>query len=140
MPTERIELNYAVVDALCGVRCTLEEIAAQCNCSPDTVQRRIKEDKGMTFLEYWKIKSSSGSIALRRKQYQLAMSGNVSMLIWLGKQHLGQKEQSKVETELTGAGGGPLDVNVNDVRERVTSRITSISTRIGAGISTPSSN
>ena len=31
-------------------------------------------------------------IELKKKQWDLAMDGDVRMLIWLGKQHLGQKE------------------------------------------------
>ena len=32
-------------------------------------------------------------VAIKEKQFQVAMDdGNVQMLIWLGKQHLGQKE------------------------------------------------
>ena len=32
-------------------------------------------------------------IELRQKQWEVAMEGNVQMLIWLGKQVLGQTEQ-----------------------------------------------
>ena len=35
--------------------------------------------------------------SLREKQYDVAMSGNVSMLIWLGKQVLGQSDKQEVE-------------------------------------------
>lgn len=38
---------------------------------------------------------------LRRKQYTLALSGNIQMLIWLGKQELDQKEP-KQEYEHSG--------------------------------------
>ena len=31
-------------------------------------------------------------IALRKKQWELALPGDTKMLIWLGKQHLGQKD------------------------------------------------
>lgn len=31
--------------------------------------------------------------SLRRKQIAVAMTGSVAMLIWLGKQHLGQQEK-----------------------------------------------
>ena len=31
-------------------------------------------------------------IALKKKQWELAMAGDTKMLIWLGKQHLGQKD------------------------------------------------
>jgi hypothetical protein len=36
--------------------------------------------------------------SLRRKQYETAMSGNATMLIWLGKQYLGQSAKRQVET------------------------------------------
>jgi hypothetical protein len=36
---------------------------------------------------------------LASKQYQVAMSGNVSMLIWLGKQWLGQKDKHEISEE-----------------------------------------
>ena len=32
-------------------------------------------------------------MSLRRKQYEVALSGNPSMLIWLGKNVLGQSDQ-----------------------------------------------
>ena len=31
-------------------------------------------------------------IELREKQWEVAMDGNVQMLIWLGKQYLGQRD------------------------------------------------
>ncbi len=34
-------------------------------------------------------------MSLRRRQYSAAMDGNSTMLIWLGKQWLGQKEPEK---------------------------------------------
>ena len=37
-------------------------------------------------------------MSLRRKQYEVAMSGNTSMLIWLGKNILGQRDH--VENEI----------------------------------------
>lgn len=38
---------------------------------------------------------AQGRVALRRKQWQKAMQGNVPMLIHLGNQHLAQKEPDK---------------------------------------------
>ena len=34
-----------------------------------------------------------GKISLRRAQFEKALNGNVVMQIWLGKQHLDQKEK-----------------------------------------------
>jgi len=35
-------------------------------------------------------------IKLAQKQYEVAMSGNVTMLIWLGKQYLSQSEKQEL--------------------------------------------
>jgi hypothetical protein len=34
---------------------------------------------------------------LRRRQIRAALDGNITMLIWLGKQYLGQRDQVYVE-------------------------------------------
>jgi hypothetical protein len=44
--------------------------------------------------------------SLRRKQIQVAMSGNVTMLIWLGKQHLSQTDRQEARVTLT-----PAEIN-----------------------------
>lgn len=67
----------------------------------------------MSFAEYSDQKRAKGKLSLRRKQFQLALSGDRTMLIWLGKQYLGQVDKS----ELTGKNGGPIekrDVPAND--------------------------
>jgi len=38
-------------------------------------------------------------IELRQKQFEMAMNGDVRMLIWLGKQYLGQSEKPEVVTD-----------------------------------------
>ena len=38
-------------------------------------------------------------IELRKKQWEVAMDGDVRMLIWLGKQYLGQSESPEVKWE-----------------------------------------
>jgi hypothetical protein len=57
----------------------------------------------MTYAAYFEQKAAKGRISLRRKQFEVAQGGNVTMLIWLGKQHLEQAEK----VEQTGRGGGP---------------------------------
>jgi hypothetical protein len=42
---------------------------------------------------------SDGKQDLRRKQQEKAMDGNVTMLIWLGKQRLGQAEKTESKVE-----------------------------------------
>lgn len=79
-----------------------EYVAEKLGISVDTLARRIKERFGLTFAEYKKKKEESIKSNLRKKQYDVAMSGNVTMLIWLGKQLLGQSEkvEEKIEQEV----------------------------------------
>lgn len=86
-------------EKLCGMWCTLVEIADFFGVSEDTVESWCKDNYGMTFSEVYKRRSSQGNISLRRWQLKSAEKGNVTMQIWLGKQHLGQKEKVEVETE-----------------------------------------
>ena len=72
------------------------ECAAVLSCSPDTIQRRHAEAYLLG------LNMCKGS--LRRKQYEMAMAGNVTALIWLGKNLLDQSDKQ----ELTGKGGEPL--------------------------------
>lgn len=91
----RIEIDWEQFDKLCAMQATLVEIASWFNCTIDTIENRCKSDQGMLFSEYWAQKAAKGKISLRRKQLDVAMSGNVSMLIWLGKQYLNQKDKSE---------------------------------------------
>jgi hypothetical protein len=77
---------------------TAEYCAEQLGISADSLDRRLREKFGHGFAEYKKKVQEPMRINLLKKQYDVAMSGNVSMLIWLGKQHLGQKD--KVEQEV----------------------------------------
>jgi uncharacterized protein (DUF305 family) len=44
---------------------------------------------------------NNGKTALRRKQFELAMAGDRTMLVWLGKQELGQSDKRHIEQEVT---------------------------------------
>lgn len=93
-PRKEIDLN--TLDKLIGIQCSAEECAQFFEVSADTIDRRIKEEYSMGFAEYFTIKRGQGKIALRRKQYQVALSGNTTLLIWLGKQYLGQTEKTSL--------------------------------------------
>lgn len=89
---EDIEFNgWDQLDALI-VWASQEYCAEKLGISADSLARRLKE-KGFSFAEYKKQKQEPMRINLLKKQYDVAMSGNVSMLIWLGKQHLGQSDK-----------------------------------------------
>ena len=91
---QKIEIDFKIVAAMCQVWSTEQEIADSLKCSVDTLYRRCKEQNGCNFAEYYKSNNSSGKISLRRAQYKHAVKGNASLLIWLGKQYLGQRDQA----------------------------------------------
>ena len=93
MGRPKIEIKWNEIEKLCQMLCTLVEIAGWFRCSEDTIERRCKEEKKCTFADFYKRYSSGGKISIRRAQYKAAMNGNVAMLIWLGKQHLGQRDK-----------------------------------------------
>lgn len=75
-----------------------EYIAEQLGMSSDTLSRRIEERYGCTFAEYRYKRQEVLRMNLRKKQYQIAMEdGNVTMLIWLGKNMLGQSDKNEVK-------------------------------------------
>lgn len=92
----KIQIDNKQFEKLCGMQCTLEEIAGFFDCSMDTIERWCKRSYKMTFAETYKKYSYAGKLTLRRAQFKLAEK-NASMAIWLGKQYLGQKDV--VETE-----------------------------------------
>lgn len=98
---EWTDKEYRTFEGLCGIQATIEEIENVLNIDHKTINRLCKEHytdsngKSMNFSQVYKKYSSTGKMSLRRKQYEVANAGNVSMLIWLGKQYLGQKEQQE---------------------------------------------
>lgn len=95
-----IVIDWKEFDKLCYMQCTLNEIAAWFECSPDTIENRCWDEQGVKFSDYYAEKKDKGRISLRRAQYQAAVDGkNTSMMIWLGKQYLGQKD--KLESDIS---------------------------------------
>lgn len=75
------------VERLALIGCTQEEIALVLGCHRSTLLKRkdlhAAYEKGHAHMRE----------TLRRVQFKKAVEGNVTMLIWLGKQVLGQKDR-----------------------------------------------
>ena len=87
-----IEIDWEEFDKLLLIHATLREVAGWFNCSEDTIERAVLKKFGMGFADYKDQKGAKGKISIRRKQFQTAMDGNIAMLIWLGKNWLGQSD------------------------------------------------
>jgi hypothetical protein len=88
----RAEIDYNKLEKMCELQMTQENIAYVLGISIDTLHLRIKEHYKSNFTELFAKKREIGKMALREKMYQVAMSGNTTMLIWLSKQWLDMRE------------------------------------------------
>ena len=91
------EIDKKIFENLCGLQCTLEEIAGVFDCSADTIERWCKREYGETFADTYKKHSAKGKMSLRRTQFKLAEK-SAAMAIFLGKNYLGQKDNI-IETD-----------------------------------------
>lgn len=106
---ELTEEQLKMVDGMAEIQCTDEEIAALLDVSVEWVAKKKASDPDF----YRRIEKGRerGKESLRRKQYKLAERGHPTMLIWLGKQVLGQRERH----EHAGPDGGPIPTKVEVV-------------------------
>ena len=89
-----------IVRELAAVGSTREEIATITGISARTLMRRFAAalERG----------GADMNVSLRRRQFELAMAGNPTMLIWLGKQRLGQRDVPMVEPDAQAAPRGTV--------------------------------
>lgn len=99
----KIKIDWKEFDQLCYMQCTLQEIAEWFHCSTDTLERRLKAEKGETFASYFEKKRVGGKIALRRNLMKMSEK-HAAVAIFLAKNWLGMSDSH----EITGAGGEPI--------------------------------
>jgi hypothetical protein len=95
---KRLIIDWAKVDKYLKAQCNGVSIAGILGIHPETLYNACKREFKLDFSAYSEKKKGQGKELLRAKQYDLAMKGEKTMLIWLGKQYLEQKE--KTETNL----------------------------------------
>jgi hypothetical protein len=90
-------IDLAMVARGASIACTKEELAALCGVAPSTFYKHLAEDPAIQ--EAIDSGASMGRATLRRAQWKGAVTdGNPTMLIWLGKQFLGQRDTQTLET------------------------------------------
>ena len=85
-PKKPLKYDYELIKDLASIFCTQEEIANIMGVSVRTLQR---DDN---FCRLYKEGIDGAKSHIRRVQLKLALNGNATMLVWLGKQYLGQRE------------------------------------------------
>lgn len=88
--------EYSFVDRYLEAGCSGAEVASVVGVSPDTLYRRCQAERGANFSVILQQKKAKGEGLLKVKQFLEAMKGDRSMLIWLGKQRLGQKDRHEM--------------------------------------------
>ena len=86
---KKYDIDTEKVQQLASFGCTNTEIASFFGCDVSLITKNYSQ-----FLAKGRDK---GKIRLRQLQWQSAEKGNTAMLIWLGKQILGQTDKSEVE-------------------------------------------
>lgn len=87
---KKYNIDKEQVEQLASFGCSNTEIASFFGCSKDLISKSYSTNiaKG----------KDKGKIRLRKYQWTAAKNGNVAMLIWLGKQYLGQADKQEVTT------------------------------------------
>lgn len=100
MARPKTVIDWNKVDKYLQAQCDGVGIAGLLGISPDTLYRACQEVHKMGFAQYSAQKKAEGVELLKAKQYQLAMEGNVTMGIWLGKQYAGQRDKQEINQTL----------------------------------------
>ncbi len=119
-PANKKQWNYDQIRAMRVIHCSDDEIATLCNCTTKTIERAKRRDP--LFRAAYEQGNAEGRQTLRRAQAHAAYKGNATMLVWLGKQILGQRDV--VRNEMTGENGEPIKFANAD--EETASRIAAL--------------
>jgi len=92
-------IDWDKVGKMCEAGGFARGIAATLGITEDTLGNRCKSDLKLDFSEFRQQKLARGDELLKSKQFQVAMTGDKTMLIWLGKQRLGQSEKNELKAD-----------------------------------------
>lgn len=92
---------------MCAAGASGASIAYELGISAQTLYDRVQTDQGVDFSTFKRSHHDRGDDILRIKQFRVAVEdGNERMLIFLGKNRLGQRDK----LEMTGANGEAIPV------------------------------
>lgn len=96
------EINWDTIDSMLIAGCNGVQCAAAIGVHPETLYNRCQEEKNAVFSVYMQAKRAHGDGLLHAAQFQKAYKEkNATMLIWLGKQRLNQKDDTEPSKQST---------------------------------------
>ena len=99
MARRKKEIEKDDFERLCALQCTRDEICAWFDVTDKTLNGWCRRTYGASFSAVFRQKRVPGKVSLSRAQYKTAMAGNPTMLVWLGRNWLGQSEQAASEAQ-----------------------------------------
>lgn len=93
------EINWDIVEKRMEAGNTAMQIAHHLRIDINTFYDRFKREFGCSFSDYAQPAIQCGKADILFTQHMKALSGNIQMLIWLGKVNCGQKE-AEITTDL----------------------------------------
>lgn len=91
------DIHWKTVEDLLVSGCSGADIAGYLGMEPNTIYRRCEKDHGIPFSQYSRQFYAKGDSLLRAHQFAKALGktneGDNTLLIWLGKTRLKQKEE-----------------------------------------------
>lgn len=97
---QQLEIDWNKVDEHLVAGCCGTDIAGLLGVYPDTLYDRCQKEKGTTFTAYSQQKKAKGDSLLKKQQFDKAMGytefGDNTLLIWLGKIRMSQKETTEI--------------------------------------------
>lgn len=94
------QVDWDKVDYMLKAGCLGTEVAEAFGMHPNTFYTRVQQEYNCTFSEFLQQRRSGGDAAIRIRQYEKALGlndlGDNTMLIWLGKNRLGQRNEDKL--------------------------------------------
>lgn len=86
------KIDWEKVDRCLEAGLSGVQAAAFIGVHHQTLYEAVEREYGLKFSEYSAEKSAKGETMIGLKQFQEAIKGDRGMLIWLGKQRLGQRD------------------------------------------------
>lgn len=133
-----IEIDWTKLDICLSLGASLEITANYLGTSEDTVERKIRQEKGLSFKNYREEKMSSVKLKLLQKAQTLALDGNVTMLIFCLKNLCGWADKMEQRTfsldgnkllekaqEMDLSDTSEIDKKIKDLEERKRTVVTS---------------
>ncbi len=93
-------INWVTAQRLCESHCTISEIAYKLDVDQGTLHDRAIDELGITFSEFYSKNKHAGKANIRAVQYSKALKGDNTMLVWLGKNNLGQSDKTELEVNI----------------------------------------